>query len=190
MVHFNIFNYRFEEEQNAAEESFSVYFKPVELYKCLGVRASRKPLFRANCLRYKLEEKHKRRVQLSVSISRPLDDGPQTMHIFPLYVVLARPVPTTNAEALQSIRYRFKRACKVIAFNIAPTMRSPRARFILPEINKLSTEFKSGSLAILLVSFGMFLSLIVFGRIYIYIYIYRVRFMREPPLLREPREPM
>ncbi|KAJ0705397.1 putative transcription factor C2H2 family [Helianthus annuus] len=141
-------------EQNAAEESFSVYFKPVELYKCLGVRASRKPLFRANCLRYKLEEKHKRRVQLSVSISRPLDDGPQTMHIFPLYVVLARPVPTTNAEALQSIRYRFKRACKVIAFNVAPTMRSPRARFILPDINKLSTEFKSGSLAILLVSFA------------------------------------
>ncbi|KAI3800060.1 hypothetical protein L1987_35367 [Smallanthus sonchifolius] len=150
----NIVSLLSEEEQQAAEESFSVYYRPIEFYNILESRASDNPSFLKRCLHYKLKDKHKRRVQLSVSISRPLDDGPQTPSIFPLYVLLARPVPTPNGETQRSSCYRFKRACKWTASNGAQTAGSWQARFILPDINKLSTEFKSGSLAILLVHFA------------------------------------
>ncbi|KAI3800061.1 hypothetical protein L1987_35368 [Smallanthus sonchifolius] len=143
-----------EEEQEAAEESFSVYFRPVEFYDILQSRANENPSFLTKCLHYKLKDKHKRRVQLSVSIRRPLGDGQQTLSNFSLYILLARPVPTPSGETMQSSCYRFKRACKVTASNGALTVGSPLARFILPDINKLSTEFKSGSLAILLVHFA------------------------------------
>ncbi|KAM0023679.1 putative transcription factor C2H2 family [Helianthus debilis subsp. tardiflorus] len=138
------------EEQKAAKESLSIYIKPIELYKDLRIRADRNPSFLQDCLRYKIDEKNKRRVQLSVSRSQVHDDGLDTLLIFPIYVLLARPVPTPNEETL---RYRFKRACKLTAFNGPPTLGSSQPRFILPEIEKL-TEFKSGSLAILLVSFA------------------------------------
>ncbi|KAI3793122.1 hypothetical protein L1987_35736 [Smallanthus sonchifolius] len=141
-----------EEEQRAAEDSFSVYCRPVEFYNLLQHRANINPSFLTRCLRYKLKEKHKRRVQISVSISRPLDDGLQTQSLFPLYILLARPVLTPNGETLRSSCYRFKRACKLTASRGAQTVGSPRARFVLPEIHKLSTEIKSGSLAMLLVS--------------------------------------
>ncbi|KAL8192818.1 hypothetical protein R6Q57_027266 [Mikania cordata] len=140
-----------EEEQRAAEESLSVYCRPVELYNLLQHRASKNPIFLTRCLHYKLKEKRKRRVQISVSI-RPLDDGQQTQSLFPLYILLARPVLTPNAETLRSSSYRFKRASKLTAFRGAQSVGSPRARFTLPELNKLSTEVKSGSLAMLLVS--------------------------------------
>ncbi|KAJ0705395.1 putative polycomb protein, VEFS-Box [Helianthus annuus] len=141
-----------EEEQRAAEESLSVYCRPVEFYNLLQVRAKNNPLFLTRCLHYKIKEKHKRRVQVSVSISRPIDGGLQTQSLYPLYILLARSVPTPNGETMRSNCYRFKRACKLTAFRGAETTSSSRARFILPEINKLSTEVKSGSLAMLLVS--------------------------------------
>ncbi|KAL8248083.1 hypothetical protein R6Q59_009299 [Mikania micrantha] len=139
-----------EEEQEAAEESFSVYFRPVELYNLLESRSKLNPLFLTKCLHYKLKDKHKRRVQLSVSISTPLDDGQQNLSIFPLYIMLAIPLPTPNGEMLRSCCYGFKRACKLTTSNVAQTVGSPQARFILPDISKL-TEFNRGSLSILLV---------------------------------------
>ncbi|XP_024976364.1 polycomb group protein EMBRYONIC FLOWER 2-like isoform X3 [Cynara cardunculus var. scolymus] len=140
-----------EEEQTAAEESLSVYCKPVELYNILQRRAIKNPSFLQRCLHYKLQEKYKRRVQVSISISGAIG-GLQTQSLFPLYILLARPVSTPNGETQRSSVYRFKRACKLTSFNGAQSVRSARAKFILPEINKLSTEVKSGSLAMLLVS--------------------------------------
>ncbi|KAK1409228.1 hypothetical protein QVD17_35753 [Tagetes erecta] len=141
-----------EEEQRAAEESLSVYCRPVEFYNLLKHRASRNPLFLTRCLQYKLKEKHKRRVQVSISISRHLDDGQQTESLFPLYILLARRVLTPDGETLRSSCYRFKRACKLTGSRGVQTVGSSLARFILPEINKLSTEVRSGSLSMLLVS--------------------------------------
>ncbi|KAL8192817.1 hypothetical protein R6Q57_027265 [Mikania cordata] len=138
-----------EEEQEAAEESFSVYFRPAELYNLLESRSKLNPLFLTKCLHYKLKDKHKRRVRLSVSISTPLDDGQQKLSIFPLYI-LAIPLPTPNGEMLRSCCYGFKRACKLTTSNVAQTVGSSQARFILPDIIKL-TEFNRGSLSILLV---------------------------------------
>ncbi|KAK9060986.1 hypothetical protein SSX86_018166 [Deinandra increscens subsp. villosa] len=164
-----------EEEQRAAEESLSVYCRPVELYNLLQHRASRNPSFLPRCLHYKLKEKHKRRyfsndgdislfvylllflarVQISVSISGPFEDEQQTEYLFPLYILLARPVLTVNGEMPRSSSYRFKRARKLNASRGAQTVGSPRARFILPEINKLLTEVKCGSLVMLLLLTSM-----------------------------------
>lgn len=53
--------------------------------------------------------------------------------------------------------YCFSRARKLTVFGGAETANSARAKFILPELNKLLTEVKSGSLDVLLVSCGMIL---------------------------------
>ncbi|GJU49873.1 polycomb group protein embryonic flower 2-like protein isoform X4 [Tanacetum coccineum] len=134
-----------EEEQREAEESLTVYCKPIELYNILQRRAAKNPLFLERCLHYKQEEKHKRRVQVSISISGAIGDGQKTQSLFPLYIMLSRQVSILKEETLRS-RYRFKRVCKLTSVS------SNRVKFILPELNKLSAEVNSGSLAILLVS--------------------------------------
>ncbi|KAJ0764612.1 putative transcription factor C2H2 family [Helianthus annuus] len=141
-----------QEEQAAAEESLSVYCKPVELYNILQRRAVRNPLFLQRCLHYKLQAKQKKRIQISVSVSGATSDGHQTQTLFPLYVLLARPVSTTNVETQSTTVYRFNRARKLTVFGGAETSSTARAKFMLPEMNKLSKEIKSGSLDVLLVS--------------------------------------
>ncbi|PWA76072.1 polycomb protein, VEFS-Box [Artemisia annua] len=139
-----------QEEQNAAEESLSVYCKPVELYNILQRRAVKNPLFLQRCLHYKLQAKNKRRIQISVSISGAINDGMHSQGLLPLYILLAKPLSTVNME--RSAVYRFNRACKLTAYNGAETVSSAQAKFILPDISKLSAEIKSGSLSMLLVS--------------------------------------
>ncbi|GKA09474.1 hypothetical protein Tco_0688805 [Tanacetum coccineum] len=102
-----------QEEQAAAEESLSVYCKPVELYNILQRRAVRNPSFIRRNLHYILQEKQKRRIQISVSISGAASDGQQTQSLFPLYVLVARPVSTAKEETQSSAVYRFNRACKL-----------------------------------------------------------------------------
>nr|KAJ0190419.1 hypothetical protein LSAT_V11C800393220 [Lactuca sativa] len=176
-----------QEEQTAAEESLSVYCKPVELYNILQRRAVRNVTFsfflsftllfssplhllhhfyKDVCTtNYKQNRKEGKicniilttnctdghvLVQISVSISGATNDGLQTQSLFPMYMLLARAVSTTNVETQCTTVYRFNRACKLTAFGGADNTSS--AKFILPEMNKLSTEVKSGSLAVLLVS--------------------------------------
>ncbi|KAM0071105.1 hypothetical protein Hdeb2414_s0001g00021031 [Helianthus debilis subsp. tardiflorus] len=142
-----------QEEQNAAEESLSAYCKPVEVYNILQRRAINYPLFLQRCLRYKLQAKNKRRIQISVSVSvsGAINDGTYTQSLFPLYILLARPLSNTNNMERSAV-YHFSKASKLTAFG-AETVSCARAKFILPEINKLSAEINSGSLAMLLVSF-------------------------------------
>nr|KJB19635.1 hypothetical protein B456_003G112000 [Gossypium raimondii] len=141
------------EEEIAAEESLSIYCKPVELYNILQRRAVRNPLFLQRCLRYKIQAKHKMRIQMSVSISRIVNEGVLTQSLFPLYILLAR-VVSDVAVAEYSAVYRFRRACILTSFTGIEGSDQAQANFVLPEINKLAMEAKSGSLAILLVSFA------------------------------------
>ncbi|KAG4155336.1 hypothetical protein ERO13_D03G105800v2 [Gossypium hirsutum] len=141
------------EEEIAAEESLSIYCKPVELYNILQRRAVRNPLFLQRCLRYKIQAKHKMRIQMSVSISRIVNEGVLTQSLFPLYILLAR-VVSDVAVAEYSAVYRFRRACILTSFTGIEGSNQAQANFVLPEINKLAMEAKSGSLAILLVSFA------------------------------------
>ncbi|MBA0674102.1 hypothetical protein Goari_015714 [Gossypium aridum] len=138
------------EEEIAAEESLSVYCKPVELYNILQRRA---PLFLQRCLRYKLQAKHKRRIQMTVSVPGIVNEGVLTQTVFPLYILLARLVSDV-AVAEYSAVYRFRRACILTSFTGIDDSNQAQVNFILPEINKLAMEAKSGSLAILLVSFA------------------------------------
>ncbi|KAK8576417.1 hypothetical protein V6N13_032339 [Hibiscus sabdariffa] len=141
------------EEEIAAEESLSIYCKPVELYNILQRRAVRNPSFLQRCLRYKIQAKHKMRIQMSVSVSRIVNEGVLNQSLFPLYILLAR-VVSDVAVAEYSAVYRFRRACILTSFTGIEGSNQAQANFILPEINKLAVEAKSGSLAILLVSFA------------------------------------
>ncbi|KAK8530820.1 hypothetical protein V6N12_013320 [Hibiscus sabdariffa] len=140
------------EEEIAAEESLSVYCKPVELYNILQRRAARNPSFLQRCLHYKIQEKHKRRIQMTVSVSGIVNEGVLTQSIFPLYILLARLVSEEIPE--YSAVYRFRRACILTSFTGIDGSNQAQVNFILPEKNKLSMEAKSGSLAILLVNFA------------------------------------
>ncbi|XVE63842.1 hypothetical protein DITRI_Ditri07aG0053600 [Diplodiscus trichospermus] len=141
------------EEEIAAEESLSIYCKPVELYNIIQRRAIRNPSFLQRCLRYKIQAKHKMRIQMTVSVSGIVNEGVPTQNLFPLYILLARLVSDVAVSEYSAV-YRFRRACILTSFAGIEGSNQAQANFILPEINRLAVESKSGSLAILLVSFA------------------------------------
>ncbi|GMP23855.1 hypothetical protein CsSME_00001312 [Camellia sinensis var. sinensis] len=141
------------EEEVAAEESLSIYCKPVELYNILQRRAIRNPSFLQRCLQYKIQAKHKKRIQMTISLSGTSNDGLETQNYFPLYILLARPV-NNFAVAENSAVYRFSRACILTISTGAEGKNQAQANFILPEFNKLAADVKSGSLVVLFVSFA------------------------------------
>ncbi|KAJ4706526.1 Polycomb group EMBRYONIC FLOWER 2-like protein [Melia azedarach] len=141
------------EEEIAAEESLSVYCKPVELYNILQRRAVRNPLFLQRCLSYQIQEKRRRRIQITISLSGAVNEGLQAQFPFPLYILLGRLV-SDAAVAEYSAVYRFSRACILTNFTGVEGSTQVQANFILPEINKLALKAKSGSLAILLINFA------------------------------------
>ncbi|XP_050224157.1 polycomb group protein EMBRYONIC FLOWER 2 isoform X2 [Mercurialis annua] len=139
-----------EEEEMAAEESLSIYCKPVELYNILQRRAIRNPSFLQRSLSYKIQAKHKRRIQVSISLFETVN-GALSGSLYPLYILLARAVSDIRVSEYSAV-YRFHRAC--VLTNFFGVEGSTQANFVLPEINKLALEAKSGSLVILFVSFA------------------------------------
>ncbi|KAJ8537137.1 hypothetical protein K7X08_035538 [Anisodus acutangulus] len=142
------------EEEIAAEESLSIYCKPVELYNILQRRAVRNPSFRQRCLQYKIQAKHKRRIQMAISVPATVNDESQVQNLFPLCVILARPVSSTAAAEAHSAVYQFRRACISTSFSGVDGINRAQSKFFLPEMNKLSAEIRGGSLVILFVSFA------------------------------------
>ncbi|KAM3264501.1 Polycomb group protein EMBRYONIC FLOWER 2 [Capsicum annuum] len=142
------------EEEVAAEESLSSYCKPVELYNILQRRAVRNPSFLQRCLQYKIQAKRKRRIQLAISALATVNDESQVQNLFPLCVILAKPVSSAAAVEAYSAVYQFKRACISTSFSGVDGINRAQAKFFLPEINKLSAEIRAGSLVILFVSFA------------------------------------
>lgn len=61
-----------------------------------------------------------------------------------------------------SAEYRFNRACILTNFTGVEGSTQVQANFILPDTNKLALKAKSGSLAILLVNFGIFIYIFSF----------------------------
>ncbi|ESQ43452.1 hypothetical protein EUTSA_v10012944mg [Eutrema salsugineum] len=142
-----------EEEEIAAEESLAAYCKPVELYNILQRRYKGNPLFLQRCLHYQIEAKHKRRIQMTVFLSGTIDAGVQTQKLFPLYILLARLV-SLKPVAEYSAVYRFSRACILTGVLGVDGVSQAQANFLLPDMNRLALEAKSGSLAILFISFA------------------------------------
>ncbi|KAJ1395011.1 Polycomb protein, VEFS-Box [Sesbania bispinosa] len=136
------------EEGHGADESLSIYCKPVELYNILQRRAIRNPSFLQRCLHYKIQAKHKRRIQMTVSLSRTVTES-QT--VFPLYICLARLISDLGVPEYSAV-YRISR---IFIFRNSPGIDSNtqvQAKFTLPEVNKLAVEARSRSLAVLFVS--------------------------------------
>ncbi|KAK9095156.1 hypothetical protein Scep_026625 [Stephania cephalantha] len=141
------------EEASAAEESLSAYCKPVELYNILQRRALQNPSILQRCLFYKIQEKGRRRIRMSISLAGTVINGVQAQSILPLYVLLARPVSDITVSRHSAV-YCLIRASILTASSDFERKDCIEANFILPEINKLSAETKAGKLTILLVSCG------------------------------------
>ncbi|XP_028805144.1 polycomb group protein EMBRYONIC FLOWER 2 isoform X2 [Neltuma alba] len=136
------------EEEVAAEESLAVYCKPVEFYNILQRRAISNPSFLQRCLQYRIKARHKRRIQMTISLSRTVTE---TQTVFPLYIFLARLVSDVGA-AEYSATYSISRLCM---FRNCPGIDGSsqvQANFTLPEVSKLAVEAKSRTLAILFIS--------------------------------------
>lgn len=138
------------EEEAAAEESLSIYCKPVELYNILQRRAIKNPSFLQRCLEYKKQVKHKKRIQMEVSLPVSINDGSQTQNLFPLCIMLARPL--SNLPISECACYRFNRFCMITSCGTSDKRIRTHAKFILPEFNKLSADIRSGSLSICFIS--------------------------------------
>ncbi|XP_058104295.1 polycomb group protein EMF2B-like isoform X2 [Magnolia sinica] len=141
------------EEAIAAEESLSIYCKPVELYNIIQRRALRNPSFLQRCLHYKIQASRKRRIQVTISLSETMDDGIQSQNVFPLYVLLARPVSDIRVPEHSAV-YRLIRARVLSAFSEFGRRDQTAATFNVPELKKLSADAKARNLTILFVSYG------------------------------------
>lgn len=140
------------EETLAAEESLSVYCKPVELYNILQRRAIRSPSFLQRCLHYKIQARRKKRIQMTISLSGSMNTNFQMQNVFPLYVILARSVAdmTTTERAV----YRVNQACLLTNFSELGLEDQAEAKFIIPEVKKLSADGRVGNLTVIFASNG------------------------------------
>ncbi|VAI39901.1 unnamed protein product [Triticum turgidum subsp. durum] len=138
------------DEQLAAEESLALYCKPVELYNIIQRRAIRNPAFLQRCLHYKIHASQKKRIQITVSLSRSTNTELPEQNIFPLYVLLATPTSNISLEGHSTI-YRFSRACLLTAFSEFGNKGRTKATFIIPDIKNISTS-RACNLNIILIS--------------------------------------
>ncbi|KAJ0043007.1 hypothetical protein Pint_17160 [Pistacia integerrima] len=121
------------EEEIAAEESLSIYCKPVEFYNILQRRAIGS-------------------VMLLISIiSSKMFELPNSRKAQKEYGFL---ICIYYSKIKYSAEYRFNRACILTNFTGVEGSTQVQANFILPDITKLALKAKSGSLAILLVNFA------------------------------------
>ncbi|XP_042497430.1 polycomb group protein EMF2B-like isoform X2 [Macadamia integrifolia] len=141
------------EEAIAAEESLSIYCRPIELYNIIQRRAIRNPSFLKRCLTHKIQEKHNKRLLMTVSITGIMNDGVQMQNLLPLYLLLVSPVSDV-VVAEHSAVYRINRGRILTTSSKFDGRDLTQANFELPEINKLSSDARAAKLALLLVSCG------------------------------------
>lgn len=138
------------DEQLAAEESFALYCKPVELYNIIQRRAIKSPSFLQRCLHYKIHASRKKRIQITVSLSRGANTEWPEQNTFPLYVLLATPTTNISLEGHSPI-YRFSRACLLTSFSESGNKDHTKAMFTIPDVKNLTTS-RACNLNIILIS--------------------------------------
>ncbi|GAU16921.1 hypothetical protein TSUD_36800 [Trifolium subterraneum] len=90
------------EEKVVAEQSLSVYCKPVEFYNILHQRILQSnPFFIPRCLEYRREARRKKRTQMTVMLSW---NDEETQNVFPLYIGLARRDPNNKGTDIYTFR--------------------------------------------------------------------------------------
>ncbi|CAD6219788.1 unnamed protein product [Miscanthus lutarioriparius] len=127
------------DEKLAAERDLALYCKPVELYNIIQQRAVKNPLFIQRCLLYNIHARRKKRIQITISLSRSTNTELQAHYIFPLYVLLARPTSNLSLEGHSPI-YRFSRARLLTSFSELGNKDNSEATFIIPDVKSLSTS--------------------------------------------------
>ncbi|VAH24140.1 unnamed protein product [Triticum turgidum subsp. durum] len=136
------------DEQLAAEETFKLYCKPVELCNVIQKRALDNPAFLQRCLHYMIQANRKKRIQLTVSLSR----GTNTDHnIFPLYVLLATPTSDSIPLEGHSPIYRFSRACLLTSFTEFASKDHNKATFTIPDVKNIAATSRACNLSIILI---------------------------------------
>ncbi|WJX13812.1 hypothetical protein P8452_04161 [Trifolium repens] len=122
------------EEKVVAEQSLSVYCKPVEFYNFLYHRfLQRTPSFIPRCLEYRREARREKRTQMTVMLSW---NDEETQNVCPLYIGLARRDPNNEDADI----YTFRGSSGIDGnYKI-------RAEFVLLEVNELAAD---GSLFLL-----------------------------------------
>ncbi|KAG8049468.1 hypothetical protein GUJ93_ZPchr0009g2098 [Zizania palustris] len=140
------------DEQLAAEESFALYCKPVELYNIIQRRAIKNPAFLERCLLYKIHARQKKRTVITISLSGGKNKELCAQNIFPLYVLLARPTSNLSLEGHSPI-YRFSRSCLLASFHEFGNKDHNEATLIIPDAKNLATT-QACSLNIILISCG------------------------------------
>ncbi|CAM8908792.1 unnamed protein product [Rhodiola kirilowii] len=134
-----------DEEEVAAEQSFSVYCRPVEFYNILKCRAEMNPPYLQRSLSYKIQAKHKTRINLTVKVPEILSTDGEVLNLFPLHVLLRRRIfdgaLVNDSHDDNFCDYNFSRLC---------VLRNSQAQgnFVLPDVTKLAEEATSGSLYI------------------------------------------
>jgi len=127
------------DEKLAAERDLALYCKPVELYNIIQRRALKNPLFIQRCLLYNIHARRKKRIQITISLSRSTNTELQAHYIFPLYVLLARPTSNLSLEGHSPI-YRFSRVHLLTSFSELGNKDNSEATFIIPDVKSLSTS--------------------------------------------------
>ncbi|KAL2600154.1 hypothetical protein AAZV13_10G095100 [Glycine max] len=108
----------------------------------------RNPSFLQRCLHYRIKAKHKKRIQMAVSLTRTITES---QNVFPMSICLARRISDHGASRQTAI-YQIGR---IFIFRNSPGIdlnTQVQANFTLPEVNKLAEEARSCSLDILFVS--------------------------------------
>ncbi|GAB2294101.1 hypothetical protein Dimus_028320 [Dionaea muscipula] len=141
------------EEEFLAEESLSIYCKPVELYNILQRRAVNNPLFLQRCLKYKIQAKHHDRVQMTISLSASVNNISQVQSLLPFHIMLARIVSDVQGMEYSAV-YRLTRERVLTTSSTVGGVHLVQAKFILPDMNRLAAEVKSGILFILFMSYA------------------------------------
>ncbi|XP_033142202.1 polycomb group protein EMBRYONIC FLOWER 2-like [Brassica rapa] len=142
-----------DEEKIAAQESLkATYRPPIEFYLFFQRRAIKNPLFLQRSLKYKTEAKRQRRIQMTLFLPGSKDAaGVETQELFPLFIMLARLVSSKTTAKSSSAIYKFSRACILTGDD---GVSQPQANFLLPRMDRLALDAKSGSLVILFISFA------------------------------------
>ncbi|XP_045820159.1 polycomb group protein EMBRYONIC FLOWER 2-like [Trifolium pratense] len=131
------------EEKAVAEQSLSVYCKPVEFYNILHHRIlQRNPFFIPRCLEYRREARRKKRTQMTVMLSW---NDEETQNVFPLYIGLARRDPN-NVDADYSAVYLLSQIYTFRGSSSIDRNYKIKAEFVLWEVNELAAD---GSLFLL-----------------------------------------
>ncbi|CAM6094782.1 unnamed protein product [Calypogeia fissa] len=136
-------------DEKQAEESLSLYCKPVELYNIIQERSKQQPLFLQRCLSYKISAAFRRRIKMTISVTGYLATRPKEKETVPsngssmrsVFVMVTRPVK--SPVSVEEVEYRL-RPVQILKVGGSHHSASTGISFILPELGQLVQDAKNG----------------------------------------------